>query len=486
MHWKESLPVKQKLAETFDVDPGRIKAKVVNVEHHRAHLAASFFASDFDRAFLLSMDALGDFASTMWGWGEGNKINILGEIPFPHSLGFYYTALTQYLGFLQFGDEYKVMGLSAYGRPAFAEEFKNILKVRDNKPELNLKYFLHHRRYIDMDFKAGYPNIDSIFSPYLEKRLGERRSPDSPLEKRHQDIAFGLQKRLEEVIINFLKSASGNGTANLCLAGGVAFNSAANGKLTGHTSFDNIYVPPAPGDAGLAIGAALFLWNQTLNKPREFVLSDAYWGPECSQATIKAEIKSFGLADGGYNIEEVNKEGVLCKKAALEISAGKIVGWFQGRMEFGPRALGNRSILADPRKRDIINILSNRIKHRESFRPFAPSVLAEEAGEYFAENHPSPFMSFVYKIKEEKRGKIPAVCHHDGTGRLQTVTQEANPRYCRLLNEFKKIAGVPVLLNTSFNENEPIVLSPREAIECFLRTDMDALVLGNHLIQKEI
>lgn len=482
--WGQIGNTKTQIAQLFDIGEKDIKAKIVNVEHHKAHLVSSFFASGFNKAFLLSVDALGDFGSTKWAIGEGNKIHTLGEVTFPHSLGFYYTAMTQYLGFSQFGDEYKVMGLASLGEATFKEEFNKILKISKNKFVLNLEYFLHHKKYIDMNFKDGYPKVDFMFSPYLEKRLGKRRNPKDPIEKRHKDIAFCLQKRLEEVIIHLLNSNSPKEISNLCISGGVAHNCAANGKIFDNTHFKKIYVPPAPGDAGLAVGAAFYLWNQILGKQRKFVMNHAYWGPDFDDAKMHTEINAN--RESLDSVEKIEDQNHLCKIIAQEIQNGKIVGWFQGRMELGPRALGNRSILADPRRKDMKDILNERIKHREPFRPFAPSILEEYAEEYFENSHPSPFMSFVYKIRNEKQDTIPAVCHIDKTARLQTVNKETNPLFWGLINEFKKITGIPVLLNTSFNENEPIVCLPKEAINCFLRTKMDILVLGPYIIQKEI
>jgi carbamoyltransferase len=482
--WRKAFDVKTDLSRALDVGVKDIGAKIIKVEHHAAHLASSFFVSGFDDAFLFSMDALGDFASTMWARGCGNKIKVLHEIGFPHSLGLYYTAITQYLGFTNFGDEYKVMGLSSYGVPSFEDEFKNILKIKNNGFEMGLDYFLHHKKHISMDFAGGYPKVDTIFSPYLEKRLGRRRLACEPLEKRHKDIACSLQKRLEEIILHMMDG--GEGKSVLCLAGGVAFNCAANGKISNLNKFKDIYVPPAPGDAGLAIGAAFYLWHNMLGKPRNFILTNAFWGPEFGKAEIKAEVEKRRkeLIDAGCSIEEVKDTGVLCVNIARHIADGKIVGWFQGRMEFGPRALGDRSILADPRRPEMKDILNERIKHRELFRPFAPSILEEDLNKFFDNASPSPFMSFVSRVKNEKIGLIPAVVHVDGTARVQTVNKDANPVYWRLINEFKNITGIPVLLNTSFNDNEPIICTPAEAFDCFFKTRIDILAMDNFIISR--
>jgi len=483
--WKQASDMRSLLSSCLGVDQKAIRAKVAGVEHHKAHLASSFFTSGFNRAFLFSADALGDFASTVWARGEGNRIKLLKEITFPHSLGFYYTAITQYLGFLRFGDEYKVMGLAPYGEPTYEDEFRDILRVNNGRFMLNLDYFLHHKKHVSMNFRDGYPEVETIFSPYLEKRLGKRREPKEFLGKKHKDIAFCLQKRLEEVILILIKDFSSKEGRNLCLAGGVSHNCAANGKLVATGAFKGIYVPPAPGDGGLSIGATLYLWHQILGNPRSFKMRSASWGPHFNIDEIKAQIEEnkqkFQAA--GCVIERIEDEDVLCRRAAKAISEGKIVGWFQGRMEFGPRALGNRSIVADPRKAQMKDVLNEMVKHREAFRPFAPSILQEATAEYFEHTIPSPFMSFVYKIKDSKKNEIPAVCHIDQTARLQTVTKEANPLYWKLIKSFKEITGIPVLLNTSFNENEPIACSPKEAIECFLRTDMHTLAIGPYIVE---
>jgi carbamoyltransferase len=480
--------IKETIANIFQIDEEKIRAKIINVEHHRAHLASSFFVSPFERAMLFSADGLGDFASTIWGIGIGNKLKILGEISFPHSLGLYYTALTQYLGFLNYGDEYKVMGLAAYGEPEYKDEFEKIIMLRGNMGfKLNLDYFRHHRKLVDMNFEQGCPTLEVLYSAYLEKRLGPHRQESAPIQTRHQNIAASLQVRLEEIILSLLNGLHKlNGLNELCLAGGVAFNCVVNGKISEATPFRKIYIPPAAGDAGLAVGAAFYIWNQLLNQPRDFVMEHAYWGPVYLEGAINNELLLMQgqLNNQGCNIIKIANPEELCKFTAAAIAEGKIVGWFQGRMEWGPRALGNRSILVDPRRPEMKDILNQRIKHRESFRPFAPSILEEKTREYFEKDSPSPFMLFTYKVKPEKINIIPAPTHVDGTGRLQTVDKQANPRYWNLIKEFESITGVPVLLDTSFNENEPIVNTPKQALDCFLRTKMDLLVLGDYLVSK--
>jgi carbamoyltransferase len=482
--------IPEALAAAFETDPKKIKAKFHRVEHHQAHLASSFFVSPFERAALLSADGLGDFASTMWGTGTGNQMEIAGAVAFPHSLGLFYSAVTQYLGFLKFGDEYKVMGLAAYGQAEQLEAFQDIVRFDErtngNGFRLGLEYFTHHRTGPEMSWAEAdkTPTQGILFSEKMASRLGPVRTPEEPLEQRHRNLAAALQARLEEVYLGMLKKlAERTGLKAVCLAGGVAFNCVANGKIFDATPFEQVYVHPAAGDGGLAVGAAYFVWHQKLQKRRSFVMEHAYWGPGYSREEMRRAVDASGVAQKGFSIAELPEEELMRQTAAI-IADGKILGWFQGRAEWGPRALGNRSIVADPRRPEMKEILNRRIKHREIFRPFAPSILAEATGEYFEKSHPSPFMTLAYSVRPEKREKIPAPTHVDGTGRLQTVTREANPRYHALITAFHKLTGVPVVLNTSFNDNEPIVCRPEEALDCFLRTQMDALVLGDFLIAR--
>jgi carbamoyltransferase len=482
--------IPEALAAAFEADAKKIGAKFHRIEHHQAHLASAFFVSPFERAALLSADGLGDFASTMWGEGEGPSMRVEGVVAFPHSLGLFYTAVTQYLGFLKFGDEYKVMGLAAYGHAEQKDVFRDILRFESSSDgngfRLGLDYFTHHRTGPEMSWAEAdkTPTLGKMFSKKMAKRLGPVRAPEEALEERHRNLACSLQARLEDVYLGMLKKlAERTELKALCLAGGVAFNCLANGKIFDATPFEQVYVHPAAGDAGLAVGAAFYVWHQKLGKPRCFVMDHAYWGPGYSREEIRRAMDSDGLGVRGYSIAELPEEE-LSRRAAAIIADGKILGWFQGRAEWGPRALGNRSIVGDPRRPEMKEILNRRIKHREVFRPFAPSILAENTAEYFERSHPSPFMNFAYSVRAEKRDKIPAPTHVDGTGRLQTVTREANPRYHALISAFRGLTGVPVVLNTSFNDNEPIVCRPEEAIDCFLRTQMDALVLGDFLISR--
>jgi carbamoyltransferase len=497
--------IKKMLAQEFGADAESLKARVHHVEHHVAHVASAFMVSPFERAALVSVDGFGDFVGAMWGIGEGNCLEIGGRIFFPHSLGLYYLSLTQFLGFPKYGDEYKVMGLAAFGEPSHLEEMRTVVKVNSNGGfELSLPYFVHHSEGVTMTWDGGEPKMGSVYSREMERLLGPRRTGGAPIEKHHEDVASSLQAMYEEAFYHLLNSVhERTRIPNLCLAGGCAMNSVANGKIFQRTPFREVYIQAAAGDAGGALGAAFFVWNQELNRPRAFVMENAYWGPAFDNDRCRKALEERGLGLGenplpsrsypeasdlqpptSITVHEIPHPGELCRRTASAIAQGKVAGWFQGRMEWGPRALGNRSILVDPRRAELKDVLNARIKRREPFRPFAPSILLERVGEYFEEDYPDPFMIKVYPIRPGKRAEIPAVTHADGTGRLQTVRKGDNPLYWRLIKEFEGITGVPVVLNTSFNENEPIVCTPEEAIQCFLRTRMDVLVIGNYFVEK--
>lgn len=484
---KRFAGIREDLAAAFQIAPDAIRGQFHRIEHHTAHLASTFFVSPFDRAAVLSADGLGDFASSMSAVGEGPKMRVLGEVAFPHSLGMYYTALTQYAGFWKFGDEYKVMGLAAYGQPEFLEEFRRI--VWSDGPlsfRLGLEYFTHQNQGAEMTWRdaTSIPVLGRLFSNYVEQRLGPARKSGEPLTQRHYNLAASMQAALEEVLVAYWNGlAKRSGQKALCLAGGVAFNCVANGRIFDTTPFEKVWVQPAAGDAGLSVGAAFAVHHQILGRPREFVMEHAYWGPQFSPAEIRAVVDRVGSADE-VEIAQLD-ETELVRATARHIADGKIVGWFQGAAEWGPRALGNRSILADPRRPEMKDILNQRIKHRESFRPFAPSIAEEATGEFFEKTHPSPFMTFAYPVRSEKRSVIPAPTHVDGTARLQTVSRTSNPLYWKLLHAVGDLTGVPVVLNTSFNDNEPIVCRPEEALECFRRTRMDVLVLGNFILERK-
>src|SRR5215208_6693199 len=472
--------LKDELARLFGVSKKSLRARFHNIEHHRAHLASCFFVSPFERAALLSIDGFGDFISTMWALGEGNSIEVLGQVEYPHSTGIVYTATTQFLGFPHYGDEGKVMGLAPYGQPRFIDEFRDIIRTDENgRFRLNLDYFRHHAEGVEMTWDQGSPVVGRVFSDEFAHLFGPPRTEGAGLSDRERDIAASLQLRLEEVgfhILNHLYEQTE--LTQLGLSGGVAYNSVMNGKILLNTPFKRLYVQPAAGDSGTALGVCYQIYNGLLKQPRSFVMEGAYTGPEFTDEEIRAELERSGLTYETYTDREVTL------RAAQDIADGSVLGWFQGRMEFGPRALGNRSIVVDPRRADMKEILNERIKKREPFRPFAPSILEERVGDYFEQTHPAPTMLMVYQVKEEKRAGIPAVTHVDGSGRLQTVSRGVNPRYYQLIADFGELTGTPVVLNTSFNENEPVVCTPRHAIDCFLKTRMDVLYLGNHAVRR--
>ena len=472
--------LKDELARVFGVSKKQLRARFHNIEHHRAHLASCFFVSPFERAALLSIDGFGDFISTMWAAGENNSIEVLGQVEYPHSTGIVYTATTQFLGFPHYGDEGKVMGLAPYGQPRFIDEFREIIRTEENGLfRLNLDYFRHHAEGVEMTWDDGSPVIGRVYSDQFARLFGPPRVPGTSVTDRERDIAASLQLRLEEIgfhTLNHLHKQTG--LTDLGLAGGVAYNSVMNGKILLHTPFKRLFIQPAAGDSGTALGVCYQIHNGILHGERGEVMTGAYTGPEFSSDEIRAALDKSGLSSEFYTDEEVSR------RAAADIAAGLVVGWFQGRMEFGPRALGNRSIVVDPRRAEMKDVLNERIKKREPFRPFAPSILEERVGDYFEQTHPAPTMLMVYQIREERRQEIPAVTHVDGSGRLQTVSREVNERYYQLISDFAELTGVPVILNTSFNENEPVVCTPQEAIDCFLKTKMDVLYLGNHAVRR--
>ena len=475
----KSTSIQENIAQACQCNSSDIKAKIHHIEHHTAHLAAEFFVSPFSEATILSNDGMGDFVSTLAAAGQNNNLQYFSRTYYPHSLGFLYNAITLYLGFPAYGDEYKVMGLAPYGEPEYLEEMRKIIYPQGDSFELNLDYFTHHKNGIAMNWANGAPKVAPFHSKALEKLLGPAREPKSELTQKHRNIAASLQAVSEEIIYHLInKLYEKYPSENLCLAGGVAMNSVANGKIAQNTPFKNIYIPVGAADNGTSFGAAFFVWNQILKQPRKFVLDHGYWGSEFSETEYLMALQKYNLQS------EILEQENLLPKVVDALCEGKVVGWFQGRMEFGARALGNRSILADPRREDMRDIINLKIKFRESFRPFAPSILEENVGEYFEINTTVPFMEKVFKILPGKQQQIPAVTHVDGTGRLQTVSRQTNPLYWDLIKSFADRTGVPLLLNTSFNENEPIVRTPEEAIKCFLRTQMDVVVLGSCYVER--
>ncbi len=463
--------------------------KYHHVEHHLAHLASAFLVSPFEDAALCSLDGFGDFASTMTGHGTGTKIKIIDRTLFPHSLGVLYTAICQFIGFDRYGDEGKVMGLAPYGQDEFKPFFDTLVKFEGGgRFKLNLDYFIHHTEGVDYSFdETGKPTVAPLYSAKLVEKFGPPRKHGAETAARDLNLARSLQACLERCyfhILNHLHQVVPS--PRLCLAGGVALNSVANGMVPDQTPFKELYIQPAAGDDGTALGAAYQVLHATLGKPRSFQMISAatgskYSNDDCAKVLAEhdAEIKA-----GNVKVERLS-ESELLRRTAAEIAQGKVVGWFQGGMEWGPRALGNRSILAHPGYPGMKDILNARIKHREAFRPFAPVVPAERLSEYFESEHPSPHMLMVYKTRPEWRERLSAVNHIDDTGRVQTVTPAENARYYGVIEEFAKLTGIHCLINTSFNENEPIVRTPAEGLSCFLRTRMDVMALEDFLLVKQ-
>lgn len=480
-NWLRVRTSRTGLATSIGVDRARVRARRHNIEHHRSHQASAYFASPYAESAIVSVDGFGDFVGAMWAVGRDNRIDVLKRVSFPHSLGLFYSGMTQYLGFPRYGDEYKVMGMSAYGEPdeSLMTKIRQIVRLTDDGGfELGLEYFQHHTRGIAMTW-VGEPRYDRIYSDRLLDLLGPARPPGQPVNDFYLAVAACVQKRYEEAYFHVLSTAKRlTGSRNICVAGGCGQNSLANGKVLERGGFDDIFVQPAAYDAGCALGAALYTHHHVLGHPRGWKMEHCYWGPGYTDQQIQRML-----------LDEKAEYAVLPDKEMFQVVAraiadGQIIGWFQGRLEWGARALGHRSILANPLRPDMKDILNLRIKKRESFRPFAPAVLLEAVGDYFEQTKPDPFMVMVYRIKPEKRALLPAVTHADGTGRLQTVTEAEEPKYYGVIKAFGDITGVPILINTSFNENEPIVCTPKQAYDCFRRTRMDMLVLGNHVVRK--
>jgi len=462
------------------VDPASVKSKLQNIEHHRSHLASAFYASPFRESAILSIDGSGDFTTTMIATGTDTKIEVIDSVDFPVSLGLFYTSFTQFLGFPHYGDEYKVMGLAPYGKPLYADKVRKLIRFLPNG------LFSWDERYFVPPTKAGFeyveniPSVGNLYSDHFIEVFGPARPKGEELTQYHRDLASSVQLVTEEVIFYLLRSLrERTGMKNVCIAGGVAQNSVANGKIIANTGFEDLYIPSAGHDAGIAMGAAQYYYHHVLGKERAPSIRTAYTGVKFTNEEIESILKARGLKYLRLNDDE------LYNLVTDKLIEPGVVGWFSGRAEFGPRALGGRSIIADPRNPQAKDLLNLKIKRRESFRPFAPSILKEYVGDYFTKTDDVPFMEKVFPIREEKRQEIPAVTHVDGTGRLQTVDKETSPRYYALIDRFRQKTGVPILLNTSFNENEPIVNSPDEAIECFLRTKMDMLVLENIVVERD-
>lgn len=444
------------------------EGKTLFIKHHLSHAASVFLPSPFEEAAILTADSVGERATMTQGRGSGNKIGISKEMRFPDSLGLVYTAVTTHLGFEALEGEGKVMGLAAYGKPKYLELFRHMIPVnRDGSFTVDRRYF-------------GFNSGTRMFTKLFTETFGKERLPEGKIEERHCDIAASLQAFTEETLLVIARALHEETKSdNLCLAGGLFLNCVANQRILEETPFKNIFIQPAAGDAGGAIGAALYADHCLLDNPRRYPMTDAYLGPEYSETTIRKKLQNAGVAFEEYD------EGALAALVASKIAEGKVIGWLQGRMEIGPRALGNRSILADPRKPEMKDILNLKVKHREPFRPFAPVALEERAAEFFDIKEPSPFMLLAPRVREDKRTAIPAVTHVDGTARLQTVNEKTNPKLYRLIKEFGRLTGIPVIINTSFNlRGEPVVCSPGDALDCFNRSAMDCLVMGNFVVKK--
>jgi carbamoyltransferase len=446
------------------------EGEVLFAEHHQSHAASAFLASPFEEAAILTCDGVGEWATTTQGVGRDNSFELLREIRFPHSLGLLYSAFTYYLGFKVNSAEYKVMGAAPYGTPKYADKILDeLVELRsDGSFRLNMRYF-------------GYDSGLTMTNRHFDALFGHaRREPEAKMETFHWDMAASVQRVTEEIVLAMVRDLHARtGLKNLCMAGGVALNCVANGRVVREGPFDELWVQPAAGDAGGALGAALFIHNAVLGKPRGFRMDHAFWGPAYSDAAIQ------GYLDAREAPYRTLARGEMIRETARRLEEDQaVVGWFQGRLEWGPRSLGSRSILADPRNEDNWKRVNLKIKFRESFRPFAPAVLEEKARDWFDIDRESPYMLLVCQVKEGRN--IPAVTHVDGSARLQTVKREAHPEFYDLITEFDQRTGCPVLINTSFNvRGEPIVMSPDDAYLCFMRTDMDVLVLGNQILLKE-
>jgi carbamoyltransferase len=483
----KSAHIPQVIAATFGLSPADVEARARFVEHHPAHLASAFYTSGLSDAACCAIDGFGDFVSVSTAEGRGGLMHVRDRVFFPHSLGMLYLAITQYLGFKKFGDEYKVMGLAPYGTPVHTDAIQKLVRLESGgRFRLDLDYFRHWTGDVTMNWDSGEPNVPDVYTNRLIDLLGPARTADEPVEKRHEDLAASVQRVFEEAAFHVLRGVHDRIPSEaLCLAGGCAMNSVANGKIRSNTPFKQVFIQPAAGDNGTALGAALEAWHASGTRETGERMQHSYWGTEYDAAAIAQVIRDSGVvAEQRCTLTTIENEAALCDHTAAFLADGNVVGWFQGRMEWGARALGNRSILADPRRRDMRDIINQKIKFRERFRPFAPSVLAEAIDEYFVDAVHDPFMIQVYPVRPEKREAIPAVTHVDGSGRLQSVSEQSNARYWHLIRAFKALTGVPILLNTSFNENEPIVERPEQALDCFLRTDMDLLVMGPHVLRK--
>lgn len=472
--------IEKELSDMSSLNESFFKGKVIQVEHHRSHIASAFFASPFDKAACLSVDGSGDFSTTMLGTGNGNKIAILDSLDYPHSLGIFYSAFTQLLGFPHYGDEYKVMGMAPYGNAIFMTKMEKVVKLKDNGLfELDLSYFRSGAKGNITYGSDHQPVLARMYSQRMIQEFGPPRNPTESLSQHHKNLASSVQNMTEKVLFHVLNHLHRRtGFDNLCMAGGVAQNSVANGKITRCTPFKNVYIPSAGHDAGISIGAALYVEHEIQKKARQPAILTAYTGTFYTNEAIIELLIQKGIRFIHADDAEIFDQVTDC------MINGGVVGWFSGRSEFGPRALGGRSIIADPRRKDAKELLNLKIKRREGFRPFAPSILKEYVHDFFVGGEEVPFMEKVFPIKIDRQNEIPAVTHFDGSGRVQTVDRAVSPRFWALIEAFRVKTGIPILLNTSFNENEPIVNLPLEALNCYLRTEMDMLVMENIVVSR--
>lgn len=480
---KQSQSTLQQLAEVCGEDPARVKFEVVEVEHHLAHIASSYYLSPFDGLVAgLSYDGSGDFASMMAARCEGNRIEVLDRVTLPDSLGFFYTALCQFIGFDQFGEEYKVMGLAPYGEDRYRDVMAKLVKLGDDEWfRLGAGYFgMHEGGASGATDEMGQVAMGRFYTDRLISILGVPRARKDAVTQREMDIARSTQVRFEEAALHCLNRLHKIvPTGQLAMAGGCALNGVANARILRETLFTTPYLQAAASDDGTCLGAAYVVWHQVLGRTERFHMKHAFWGP----GYVDERMRTVAEASG-FLVKVCADDTDLVETAAGLIYDGLVMGWYQGRSEWGPRALGNRSILANPAIATMKETINAKIKRRESFRPFAPSVLKEDVGTYFEQTVDSPFMMHVVKIRPEWRERLPAVTHVDGTGRLQTVDPESNLLYHQLISAFKRKSGIGMVLNTSFNENEPVVDTPEQAFDCFRRTDMDALCLGRYVMLK--
>ena len=487
-HGRRVCDVAREIATELGLERDHVSRRLRWVEHHQAHLASAYHVSPFDQAAICTLDGFGDFVSTSTAMGRGPTCKVLKRIYFPHSIGLLYLAITQYLGFPAYGEEYKVMGLAAYGTPDYVAALRQLMQLRPGGGfALDLSYFRHWSAGDGMTWDAGEPGLERVYTPRLEECLGPARLPGAPLDERHMAIAASLQQVFEAAVFHVLRDLHRRTRLpQLCLAGGCALNSVMNGKIRAQTPFTDVYIQPAAADNGTALGAALHVWHHLGGQPRRFVMADAFWGPQFHDDDLRVLLSLRSSELQPFILRKVDDAVELCRWTGLRLAQGKVIGWFQGRMEWGARALGNRSILADPRRADMRQLINAKIKARESFRPFGASILEEALDEYFVGAAADAFMTRVYPVRPDKREVIPAVTHVDGSGRLQTVNRQPGSLYRQLLETFAHLTGVPVLLNTSFNAHEPIVHKPAEALDCFLNTRMDGLVLGHYTLEKPL